>query len=117
MAPWWDGEWYHPAPTIRNNLIVGNSYGIDNTSLAIEVYCNDVWDNDRGDYDGPITRPTDISADPLFCDSDGGDFRLDCNSPCLPSAECDLIGALEMGCGGPSVTVPTTWGAIKSMYR
>jgi hypothetical protein len=32
--------------------------------------------------------------------------------------DCGLIGALGQGCiCGPSPTVGTTWGAIKSIYR
>jgi hypothetical protein len=32
--------------------------------------------------------------------------------------ECGLIGAWGEGCScGPSETEPTTWGAIKAMYK
>ncbi|MDM7915677.1 MAG: nitrous oxide reductase family maturation protein NosD [Candidatus Eisenbacteria bacterium] len=41
--------------------------------------------------------------DPLFCDAEGGDYRLDALSPCLPGNhpdgdDCGLIGAYGMGC-------------------
>ena len=41
-----------------------------------------------------------ISADPLFCDAEHGDYRLDPGSPCLPANNtCGLlIGALGEGC-------------------
>ncbi|MCP4546753.1 MAG: T9SS type A sorting domain-containing protein [bacterium] len=41
-----------------------------------------------------------ISLDPLYCDSEAGDYRLDAASPCLPdNNDCGvLIGALGEGC-------------------
>lgn len=39
-----------------------------------------------------------VFADPLFCDPDGGDFRIDASSPCANHAECGWIGAYGVGC-------------------
>jgi predicted outer membrane repeat protein len=64
-----------------------------------------------------------FSACPSFCDLGAGDYRLCDGSPCAPGnhpdgAGCGLIGALDVGClCGPSASEPTTWGAIKSIYR
>jgi hypothetical protein len=62
-----------------------------------------------------------FSADPLFCDLEGGDYTLDAASPCLPGqhpdgVECGRIGALGLGCGATPVET-TTWGRIKGAYR
>ena len=85
--------------------------------------CCDVFGNAGGDWVGTIADQYgvdgNICEDPLFCDPENGDFRLDAESPCAPfspaNPECDLIGAWPVGCGGTSVT-PTTWGGIKTLY-
>ena len=48
-----------------------------------------------------------FSANPLFCNSANGDYRLDATSPCAPGNSppgCDLIGALSVGCGVTAVS-------------
>ena len=64
--------------------------------------------------------PTDLGADPLFCDPAAGDFRVSAGSPCLPGSghpSCtERIGALGEGCGTIAVT-PETWGKIKGQFR
>lgn len=108
------------------NCIISNSYG----ASAIDCFgatlptadCNVFWMN-PSDYVGCSPGPHDIIACPSFCFADGGDFHLCDESPCLPGNhptgyECGLIGALSEGCTcGPTATEPTTWGAIKAMYR
>ena len=44
-----------------------------------------------------------LSADPLFCNPDLADFRLQDDSPCAPGGECGLIGAWPVGCGPSTV--------------
>jgi hypothetical protein len=67
--------------------------------------CNDSWGNFGGDWVGTSGSAGDangnISQNPLFCD--GGDLRLDPNSPCNPAFNsCSvLMGALPVGCGEP----------------
>jgi len=61
-----------------------------------------------------------FSLDPLFCDPENGDYKLDCNSPCLPGnhpdgVDCGLIGALGQGCGATAVE-QTSWGRIKALF-
>jgi hypothetical protein len=43
-----------------------------------------------------------ISLDPLFCDTAGGDYHLRPSSPCAPANnDCEvLMGALDPGCEG-----------------
>jgi hypothetical protein len=93
------------------------------------VRCTNIYGNEGGDWADSLSIWLGIegnfSADPDFCDSDFEpyDLRL-CNcSPCLPGNHpdgytCGLVGALGEGCiCDPSSTQPSTWGAIKAMYR
>lgn len=56
----------------------------------------------------------------IICGPEVGDFSLQECSPCAPFSPpnpgCALIGAWPVGCGGTPVT-PTTWGAVKAMFR
>lgn len=83
--------------------------------------CTDIYGNSQGPGEWDIDGGGNFSADPLFCDFEGGDFRLLEASPCLPGnhpdgADCGLIGALGVGCG-TTPTEDTTWGRIKEHYR
>jgi predicted outer membrane repeat protein len=65
--------------------------------------CCDIYGNEGGDWIGCIEEQLgtngNISADPLFCDPENGDFHLRPESPCQPdSSECGLIGAWPVGC-------------------
>ena len=62
-----------------------------------------------------------FSLDPLFCDAANDNYTLKQSSPCAPGnhpqgSNCDLIGALPVGCAGVAIA-PTTWGRIKAMFR
>jgi hypothetical protein len=81
--------------------------------------CNDLWANEGGDFYGDwVPSPTDIFADPLFCDPEVEDWTVDVKSPCTPenSLGCGLIGALGQGCGAIAVE-SKSWGQIKGLYR
>jgi hypothetical protein len=103
-----------------NNIFVANlggpAYRVQ--SDAPEASCNLFWSNPGGDYEGYVPSPTDLFVDPLFCDREGGDFRLMSDSPCLPenSGTCGLIGAFGQGCGTVAVE-RSSWGAIKNRFR
>lgn len=93
-----------------------------------EILCNDFWMNERGTVSCPwCYEDGNFEADPLFCDPEGGDFRIDPNSPCQPGYHdgfsCGLVGAFgdcaastvegtvgEPGTGSPLVILrnPTT---------
>jgi hypothetical protein len=124
------GIWYTELSlaTISNNIVAGNSAP---TGGGIHAFlpgadavfaCNDVWGNPGGDYTGYVVDPTgtagNVSADPLFCGPSLGDYRLDEASPCAPDhspGDCDLIGALGVGCGVTAIEA-STWGGVKGRY-
>ncbi len=95
-------------------------------SKSAELACCNIFGNAGGDWvgipvEGELGLRGNFSADPLFCDAAAGDFTLSSQSPCLPGnhpdgADCGLIGAFGQGCGSVSVE-PSSWGAIKEMYR
>ncbi len=116
--------------TIENTIIAFSASGSSiecSHDCEVSLTCCDVYGNAGGDWVGCIADQHGIngnfSACPSFCNADDGDFRLCDESPCLPGNhpdgyDCGLIGAWGEGCAcGPSQTMPTTWGAIKSMYR
>lgn len=84
-----------------------------------------------GDCEAELGKNGNASLDPLFCDPEARDFRLQLESPCAPknSQGCGLIGALPATCGSPlpmtekgtsrrkdAATIQTTWGAIKAAF-
>jgi len=52
---------------------------------------------------GVTLDSTDLSVDPLFCNADSADVRLNSASPLLADSACGQIGALGVACG----TTPT----------
>jgi hypothetical protein len=107
--------------TIIGFTVDGPSIVCDNCSGAYPTLsCCDLFGNDSGDYVYCIADQYGVegnfSADPLFCDPENGDFRLQADSPCAPGGACDLIGADGVGCEETAAPV-TTWGSIKAMFR
>lgn len=94
-------DYFADQVTLRRNLITKNRlHGITCGSpynLAPACDQNDVWGNVGGDYDGPLTTPTDISANPLCCGPVRMDYQLQAASPCVLSPT-DWIGAFGVGC-------------------
>ena len=73
------------------------------------VSCSDIFGNAGGDWTGCIADQYgldgNVSADPLFCNASGGDYRLHEDSPCVPENSptgCGLVGALDTGCASTS---------------
>jgi len=128
-----DYEVGHPPTTIHNTVIAlnttGEAVGADGSLNTVypDLECCDVWGNEGGDYtwilEDYVGMWGNISECPSFCHAELGDLGLCDESPCLPGNhpdgyDCGLIGALDVGCTcGPTKTEPTTWGAIKSIYR
>jgi predicted outer membrane repeat protein len=91
---------------------------------GIDLACCDIYGNDGGDWVGDIAGQYgingNISEDPLFCDPDTDDFRLDDDSPCAAGNhpdgwDCGLIGASPVGCGPSAVDEST--GAVLALRR
>jgi len=72
---------------------------------TVTLNCCDIWNNEGGDFVGPLDGMEDqngnFSADPLYCDPQAGDYRIEDVSPCSPqeNPECGLIGRYDVGCG------------------
>jgi len=107
--------------TVASFAGVGAAVSVQLGSAAWVTACA-VFGNAGGDsLAGAGIHPSDnLFVDPLFCDVAAGDYTLCVNSPCAPANNpLDvLIGAHYTGCGYCDNPVePTTWGAIKAMYR
>lgn len=93
---------------------------------SVQLACCDVYGNEGGDWVGCIGDQYgvdgNICEDPLFCAPYAcpPDYSLQDCSPCAPfsppNPECDLIGALPVGCEGTPVQ-ESTWGALKLLFR
>ena len=75
---------------------------------TLTLTCCDLFGNAGGDWDcdwieNQYGIAGNISENPLFCDPENGLFTVAEDSPCAPfsppNSECDLIGALPVGCG------------------
>jgi len=109
-----------------SNVIVAFNEGTEGVSClhggTATLACCDIFGNAGGDWIGCIAGyqgiDGNISEDPLFCDWQGGDLRLQLGSPCAPehNPACGLIGALPVGCGTTPV-LETSWGGIKALFR
>lgn len=112
-------------PSIVGNIVAFAALGsavVVGGGAAPSFGCNDVFGNAGGDsIAGVIDLGTNFSADPLFCDSSGGDYTLQATSPCLNRPSCGTVGAFGAGsCAGVSVDVAletSSWGALKARYR
>jgi hypothetical protein len=106
---WWDG-------LLRSNIVMGE------TSVAVEHENTVITHNDFVgglfiSVDGD-TVFSNFSADPLFCDAAGGDYRLEECSPCIGAAhDGGDVGAHGAGCACSVPVKPTTWGRLKAAYR
>lgn len=93
------------SPTLDNCIIAfglgGDGVWCWDETSTVSLTCCDVFGNEDGDWVGSIADQYgingNISADPLFCDREGGDFRVASCSPCLRGA-CVQIGAFGQGC-------------------
>jgi parallel beta helix pectate lyase-like protein/flagellar hook capping protein FlgD len=93
--------------TIRANIGVGNAgWGLVVAGGEyFEGGCNDWFGNGLGAISGGQLDSTDAAVDPLFCNVDSADVRLDSRSPLLAAAACGEIGALGVGCGATATLV------------
>jgi len=93
------------SPAVEKSVIAmspaGEAVSCDSTSSP-ELACCDVYGNGGGDWTGCIQglegSDGNFSQDPVFCDPDSADFRLDSSSPCVSAPGCGRVGALGVGC-------------------
>ncbi|MEW6411688.1 MAG: hypothetical protein AB1483_04340 [Candidatus Zixiibacteriota bacterium] len=96
------------SPSFEKCIIVSATGGevidcSDDLSQPVFVCC-DIYGNEGGDWIECLADQLgvggNISADPLFCDAAGGDFRLQTGSPCSEAnSGCgERMGAMEVGC-------------------
>lgn len=101
-------------PSISNNVLAYNAYGLSATSTYTTLYNNCFFGNTTANYSG-ITDKTgsngNITADPLFINYSGCNYHLKFDSPCInaglntalkiPSFDIDLQarvnGAIDIG--------------------
>ena len=119
--------WCYIGTPVFDRVIIADGYGSAGSVYCEgpsypEFECSDIFGNEGGDWLGCIADQYgingNISADPMFCDPDNGNFMLDAMSPCAPdNNSCGvLIGAYPVGCGASPVEA-TSWGRLKAMYR
>jgi len=120
-AMWGGGVfiYYTSSPVLEGNIISFN--GLNGLacypgSPASVTCCNFYNDVNFYECDDVIGINGNFSEDPLFCDAGAEDFHLDCSSPCVHGYGCGRIGAWGVGCGSTRVE-PTTWSALKALYR
>jgi hypothetical protein len=106
---------------LQNNVIAGSTgdEAVGRHSGTVQTSCNVFWANPVGNATSPLS-PSDLVADPMFCDVAANDFHVNAASPCIPGngyPTCmELIGAWGQGCGTVSVA-PSSWGKVKSEFR
>jgi hypothetical protein len=109
---------FSSADLVEHSVFVANTGNIGCPGFT----CCDLFQNAQGDWTGcredQLGVEGNISADPLFCAPDEGDFTLRADSPCLPErTSCPRpMGGHDVGCGVVSVT-PDSWGALKARYQ
>ncbi|MFC1799424.1 right-handed parallel beta-helix repeat-containing protein [Candidatus Eisenbacteria bacterium] len=104
------------------------AYADDDGSIPA-FNCCDIYGNEGGDWVGRIASQNNtvgnFTQDPLFCDTlevESG-LSVEACSPCVfgnhpAGAFCGAqIGNTYPDCGCGEATEPSTWGAVKSLYR
>jgi len=93
---------------IRRTIVAagtGSALDCDATSEVEAMTCCNLHQNSGGDWVGcveafrPELEPSNLSADPAFCDAAAGDYYLEAGSPCLPGGLCpEGMGAHPQTC-------------------
>ncbi|PKK82723.1 MAG: hypothetical protein CVT49_12190 [candidate division Zixibacteria bacterium HGW-Zixibacteria-1] len=124
-----------PASFISGNIFAFNLNAGFLVTFVVdaECTCNNSYGNPGGDWITGTMAPYagdaygNITADPIFCDRSGGDFRLDPASPCAAdNNSCNtLMGAFFAGCssicgdvdGDNSITLLDITFLINYLYK
>jgi len=81
------------------------------------VGCNDFWNATLELMPG-VEAENNISADPMFCDPERGDFTISRRSPCSADSVpegCQAMGAFPPACDQLPVK-KMTWGGLKGLF-
>ncbi len=113
------------SPKIENTIIAFSSIGeavyCHNAGCSPSLACCDLHGNAGGDWVGCVAGQNgtngNFSENPAFCGWAMGDYTLRDCSPCVEGYGCGQIGALGIGCTGPTVTESTSWSGLKALYR
>ncbi len=96
--------WFMENTVIAFNARGGAAYA-GNFNNELHFWCNDIYGNTGGDWEGFIADELrqlhyNIAADPEFCgDAQPGlPYTLNEGSPCLPDSHCGARGAFGGGC-------------------
>jgi predicted outer membrane repeat protein len=114
--------WLASSASVTNTIMAFSEFGrpVDCEDSNLWISCCDAFGNEGGDWEaclsGMLGHDGNIAADPIFCDLEQADLRLSAGSPCLPTGECDRMGAWPAGCGATPAT-PLSWGALKALFR
>jgi parallel beta-helix repeat protein len=95
-------HWATAAPLIRNNLVVGNTWGLEQWNIGTNspvMACNNVFGNTlqgfSTNYEG-ISDATgtsgNISADPKLANTRIGDYHIQPDSPCVNAGSSAALG-------------------------
>jgi hypothetical protein len=83
---------------VRNNIVADNSSGIYGASAASVLSGNCVFNPAGANYTGVTPGAGDIALDPLFENTQAGDYHLAAGSPCIDAGKnADAVAA------GPTV--------------
>jgi len=83
-------EHHTPATEIRNNVALSNREGFMVTNIAAASFdYNVAWNNSLRDWD-PEPGRSNTTADPMFENAAGGDFRLRTGSALIDAGDPDV---------------------------
>jgi hypothetical protein len=106
----------HDVQIVNNIFAFNDAVDFRTWSPDVEVTCNLFWQNAGLSHLGIFELdPSNIVADPLFCDFENGDYTLRADSPAAPLNSypgCGLIGAFGVGCGEPATVPAATGGPV-----
>ena len=123
--------YWHGETTLENTISWGNCADGEGDEFhlvagqTLTCTCCDI--NEAGIAgEGTIVWNTgNIFVDPCFCNPANcslaptleGDYTISTSSQCVNAPGCGQIGALGIGCTGPSPVLETSWGGIKALFR
>ncbi|MFQ5637017.1 MAG: right-handed parallel beta-helix repeat-containing protein [bacterium] len=115
-------------PSLRNNIVVLNGFGIQNDNGVPVIAYNDVWSNSSGDFQGtpadvgqlsgtnangdPADVFFNISLDPKFVNLNSRDFELQADSPCIDAGDPANPAAINLAGSAPDQGVFEFGGTV-----